>query len=598
MPQIKVLIPGPWWDGLCYDCDSLLPAGVRVSVPFKQGVRVGICVGEYTGDVQFEKKKVLKVLDESPVVSPEYLQASERIARAFLCSQSDVLRSLLPSLFWKNANMSTFFEEKGDVSCTEFFYRYSDKERYERYRKELISCKKGALCIFPESSRSKLFYKSLKGLVPSERLIFWPRTGGKTAIKAWNAALSCKNPVIIGGPKAASAPMSHPGLIIVDEECNPSLYLYNLPQFSLRSFAAARGRISFANVILGGRIPSSSVFDNADLSQVDDKNFGGKNFSERVVSIYKVPKVPFKGIIFPLPMSDVVIRETVKRVSDGKVVFWLLDRRGVSSCIRCAECGEDLQCSKCGRPLVYEKGYLRCPSCNRRMPIPDVCPLCGGYLLQGTMPGLETILPMAKQLVQNSPVYVWHQGNPSKESEKKKIIKSLNTGGGLVLGSRSALSLLDYVNPSMVCWLDADAEQYRPSYSSKFYAYSMFLESCWRGASSRDVVFQSRYPQQQCIKALSYGWRYFWCNELTERAALGFPPVSYLVEISLPKRWGNKSALLGELSDAGFVPMQSESENEFSILAEHIVPLRRVLEKYFDITRSRYGFPTVRVYLD
>ena len=598
MYHIGVLLTGPWWHDLCYECVELPPIGARVVVPVANGIRVGICTGVREKEERIKTREVIRVLDDFPVVSAEYLAASERVSKAFLCSQSEVLRSLLPSIFWKGGPFERFCEAKRDKNAPapEFLYSYSDSERFDRYREEILSCNGGVICLFSEGSSAALFRSSLKGVIPSERLVSWPNVGGKTAWRAWDKALSCENAVVIGAPFAAAAPLKNPSLIIIDEECSPSYRTRAYPCFSLRSFAVARGRVSGARVIMGGRMPSSSVFANARLDG------GGmpreKAYTDRIVSLNGIPKIPFRGIKFPLAMSDAVISETLSHVSGGETVFWLLDRRGETSCLKCDDCGREILC-QCGHSVVLEHSKLRCMSCGKTTPAPERCPSCGGYLIKGMRPGLEALRPFAERLLRGAPVFLWHQDSPSKASEKKSVIKTLNERGGLVIGSRCALSLLDRVKPALLCWLDADAETRQPSYRSKSNAYSMFLESCCRGGSKRDVIFQTRNPSGICIKSVSAGWRRFWVEELNERAELGFPPLSYMAEITLPNGWADSAVLSEELADAGFTPLASaESADTFTVLMPHIAPLRRVLQKYFEINRSRNGFPSIRVYID
>jgi primosomal protein N' (replication factor Y) len=599
MPLYQISLPGPWWHDLTYKSDLPLLRGTRVIVPVGRGKRVGICMGE-TAEKQTMAviKNVICCLDKAPVLSESYLHAANIISYAFLCSQSEVLKSLLPSPFWLNIDLPAFQEaDKTRESTTEFIYQYSDEQRCHEYTKRLLMCQNSALCIFPEREQAKAFYKSLTGVIARTRLFLWPASGGENALKVWRQILCRKDAIVIGGPGAAAAPFQNLQLIIIEGESSSAWRTKKYPFFSLRSFAAARARSCGASLILGGRLPSSRVYKNFTLQK--NKVPQSIKDSVRILDLKKAAKISFKGIQCPLPLSDVVVSETLSHVTKGEIVFWLLDRRGVSAELRCADCGQVVACSRCGTAFVYENDMLRCPVCGQVSPLPLRCPACGGILLQGVFPGLEKLYDFAKNLIGGLPVELWHLNNPKNVSEEKERIAELRKKGGLLLGSRRALSLLDTLNPKLLCWIDADAEARQPHYDARFNAYSMLLESCCRGSGKRQVILQTRRGGQPYLSGLHLGWAYFWEKELPERDSLGFPPYASLAEIMMPESWSAKNELIHDLNENGFFPMQSDtSQQKVVVIAPKIVLLRRVLKKYFSIGTSKRGYPQIQVWTD
>ncbi len=594
---LKVLVPGPWWHELVYEAEETIPAGVRVLVPVGRSLRVGVTAQPSSQLIEISQvKKISRILDDEPVLSEGYLRAAGIVSRAFLCSQSEVLRTLLPSSFWKGEKFPHFAEKRGQRK-TEFFYRYSDAERQNFYREKILACEKGALCIFPERESAKNFYASLVGVLPKERLILWPASGSVSSSKSWKSALISEAPVIVGGPGAAAAPLSSPGLFIVEDESNPAWRTKNYPFFSLRSFIASRANEACAQLILGGRLPSSRVYKN--FSPEEQKVPQNIKNSIRVIDISSASELFFRGIQFSLPLSDILTKETLACTNRGETVFWLLDRRGVTGELRCADCGHVILCERCSSPLSYSDEKMRCPVCGHVSPVPARCPSCGGIMLQGASPGLETLAPAALSLLGEKPVILWHLDNPSNLTEARRRIAALRKGGGLLLGSRRALSLLEILRPSLVCWLDAGAEARRADYAARFGAFSMLMESCCRGVSERGVILQTRRPRTPWLTAIQAGWGYFWKTELPERSALGFPPSASLVEIRLPDNFEDAVSLKRELQAAGYIVMQpSSAGGSITILVSKISHARKLLEKYFSIRCSRKGFPSIQVWRD
>ncbi len=594
---VEVLLPGPWWHSLTYLTQEPCAPGLRVQVPMGKGHRVGLTVSHQEGAKtslprDLELRPIERLLDPVPALGAGFLKAAFWTADAFLCSRGDLLRSLVPSSFWKGAAFPPWEESLGPGFSTSFCYGYHDGPRLERYRTELLGCTGGALCLFPEREQAVSFHKTLRGLIPKERLFLWP-LGGEAVAKAWKQVLQVPEAVVIGGPSAVAAPLTLPQLFLIDDESNPAWWSRVSPSFSLRSFLAARAKASGAELLLGGRLPSSRIFHSLGPQ---DPGLPEANF--RFVKIFDAPKALVQGVKSPLPLSKPLMEATLAQVNQGRPVLWVLDRRGFTDELRCGDCGALIHCSRCGGSMRLEMQTLHCRSCGHRSKVPLECPVCGGLVLEGRQPGLEALVPMVKPLVQDRPLFLWHQDDPAKVSEARRRIEILKSQGGLVLGSRRCLSLLDQLEPTLVCWLDGDAESRRCDYSARFQAYSMMLESWGRGQGAREVIVQSRRPLQGWQRGLRQGWKVFWDQELEDRRDLGFPPFSYLVEIQSPPGVDHLNLGLA-LEERGLEVLEPDPQGrKLWILAQHLGPLRRALEPFFSIANSRKGFPQVQVHID
>ncbi len=592
----EVLLPGPWWHSLTYRTSEPLVSGLRVVVPVGRGSRVGLTVAPQEDGVpppkDLELKPIERVLDPVPTLGAGFLKAALWTADAFLCSRGDLLRSLVPSAFWREEALPGWQESSGSGFRTSLCYLYRDGPRLEGYRHRLLECSAGALCLFPERDQAEAFHKSLKGLIPKDRLFLWP-LGGQAVAKAWRQVVQTPDAVVIGGPSAAAAPLTAPELFLVDDEANPAWWTTALPRFSLRSFLAARAREASAELVLGGRLPSSRIYQT-----LQPQERSRPQGTLRLVNLFDAPQAQVQGVRFPLALSEPVMEATLDQVNQGRSVLWILDRRGFTDELRCSDCGTAIHCPRCGGSTRVEHQVLGCRCCGHSFEIPQRCPHCGGLVLEGRQPGLEALIPMVEPLVGDRPVFLWHQEEPSGVNEARRRIDLLKAQGGLVLGSRRCLNLLDSLEPSLICWLDADAEARRIDYAARFQAYSMVLESLGRGEGPREVILQSRRPLQGWQQGLRRGWRAFWDQELAQRRQLAFPPFSYLVEIQCPPRV-DLSALALALEDQGLQVLEPEAQGrKLVVLTPRLGPVRRALAPFFAIANSRRGFPQVQIGLD
>ena len=140
----------------------------------------------------------------------------------------------------------------------------------------------------------------------------------------------------------------------------------------------------------------------------------------------------------------------------------------------------------------------------------------------------------------------------------------------------------------------------------------MVWESLWRGIkgtetsnrlneyANRRVIIQSRNPAKGWQIGLKSGWEYFWRKELAERAELEFPPFKPLIEIEVSIKECGKLVKL--LEDSGYMVMSSPlpHDGKFYIWLStlSLSALEKVLSSRFSISKSRYGYPRVRIFVE
>lgn len=590
MTLVRVWLAGPWWHSLTYESDGPVPSGCRVAVPVGRSVRIGLVAGPEDGPADQAVKKILRVIDPAPTVAQAMIPVVEWAAGSFFCSPGDVIRQLLPGSFWKGEPFPEWTQEGTVPSSSETFYDPSDEARFQKVVSTLTGCSGGAIVMTPELETAKEWARRLSGAGLKKRLILWPK-GAKAIAAAWKKCLGSDDPIVIGSSACVMAPLRRPELCAIEGESLAAYVLQSGVGLSVRSLAARRFHAG-GKVLLLGRMPSSRVFcacaPREAESSPDDK--AGLRF----VSLFDAARHELTGFRFPFSIGESVLSDTKKVLRAGKTVLWLLDRRGEAGEIRCLECDQPVVCGRCGAGVTLWGGRLVCPVCRWSAELPDACPHCGGRLLQSRRPGLEALLPIAQALAGSQPVVLWHQNDPSGVREAREKVAALAETGGLVLGSRRALSLLSKLDVPLVCWLDADAEARQPDYASRAEAYSMILESMTRGRpKGRDVVLQTRSPQKGWQITLKSGWKAFWIGELKERRELGFPPYSYFVTIDPA---GRSDEVRQALDDGGFSYM--ESDEKISLLAERLAPLHQCLAPLFSIGQSRKGFPKISLRLD
>lgn len=597
-----VLLPGPWWHPLTYQENEPVQRGCRVRVPVGKGERIGIVLdrGVDASKKGFSWRTVSGMIDTCRSVPEELLQTLHLAGRHFLCGPGELMNVAFPAPFFAGEHLPPVSE-----TATRTDRRY--RTRFERDARDSVRFggylelleeneEESVLVIFPEKRQAERFWETLPERF-HQRGILWPQGNGKRVWKAWEKTLQGERNLIVGTMGAIFAPLAAIGCVIVENEGSPAFYSRRYPFIHARTVLAYRARYWNAELLLGGGMPSSRSF-------LFQKEKCEENVKGRLVYVDRrqARELEVRGVQQPLPVCDAILLRTQEAIARDRVVLWLLDRIGYAAGVWCRECGEILNCGKCGTPLRWEsrESVASCPFCKSRQPIPESCPKCGGAFMEGTRPGIEASSALASSLLGGSGrVHEWHGSMTQERTRRKRLLKALSEHGGIITGSRKALALCDEVPVGLICWLDVDMELFRPSYDVRYKAYRMVWESLWRGPEpeKRTVILQSRKPGSGWQRFLEKGWHAFWETELQERRGLDLPPWKFLVEVQAGKQI--KRELIAVLEQAGIECMDPDPEQgTFWARTGKTEPLRKAVEPFFSVSRSRQGFPRMKVWID
>ena len=465
----------------------------------------------------------------------------------------------------------------------------------ERYTRLLEDFSDGTLLLFPQHDTARCFWDSLPKDLRSSGLL-WPKSTAKKAWDAWCSVQKGNVSFVVGAQSAAMAPLPSLRRIIMEDESSHGWKSVRPPFFHMRTLLAKRARLAGAQLVLGGRMPSSRVYMGGDLGAEGGRGVPDKRLI--FVDLWRAKQASSEGMAHSLPVSEALQRETRSALAAGRWAFWILDRKGYAGEMACEECGSSIRCVQCSTPMRWEghRGLL-CPMCGNRASVPDRCPFCGGVLLQGIKPGLDALLQSAQRTVKRGgSVLSLPDEAGSSRSIARRFLKE-HPKGALVLGTRALLALCDSLPVGMIGWIDADFESRAAEYDARVRAFGMLWESCWRGVDpdARCVVVQSRRPGKEWQKGLTAGWRFFWERELQERQEMDLPPTTPLIRLELPETM--MTELLPHIQERR-LQLWSPEEGTLWLRTRRLGLLRELLAPIFDIRNRRKVFPKISIWFD
>jgi primosomal protein N' (replication factor Y) (superfamily II helicase) len=222
----------------------------------------------------------------------------------------------------------------------------------------------------------------------------WHSDIGQTQRRdTWRAVAAGRARVVVGARSALFLPLPELGLIIVDEEHDPSFKQEDGVCYQARDMAVLRASLAQIPIVLVSATPSLETVVNASRGRYERVHLPERHAAASLpeVSLINMRKEQLPAGRFLSPPLVAAMTETL---ADGEQVLLFLNRRGYAPLTLCRACGHRFQCPSCTAWLVEHRftGRLQCHHCGYSTSVPAFCPEC---LAAGSLvpcgPGVERL---------------------------------------------------------------------------------------------------------------------------------------------------------------------------------------------------------------
>ena len=357
----------------------------------------------------------------------------------------------------------------------------------------------------------------------------------------WHRIRSGAARVAVGPRSAVWAPVKDLGLIVVDEEHEPSYKQEDNPRYSARDVAVLRGAVEGAKVVLGSATPSLESWRNAEtgkyrLASITRRAGAGTLPGVRLVDLGEDGA---GGAIFSRDLIDAISL----RLDRGEQTILFLNRRGFSRQYVCAACGWTATCPACDLAYTYHRAdsCLRCHVCGGWTELPAKCPDCGGaeFACQGI--GTQRAEAALRKCFPRASVLRMDADSTSRRSSHDDILGAFRRGeADILVGTQMIAKGLDFPNVTLVGVLNADSTLSLPDFRASERAFQLFAQVSGRAGRAElpgEVLIQTRLPADAVLRAVVAGdFAKFAARELEDRREAFFPPFCHLSVVNLKSK--------------------------------------------------------------
>ena len=396
---------------------------------------------------------------------------------------------------------------------------------------------RGAIVMVPEIALTPQTVQRFAARFGDKVAVLHSAMGDGERYDEWHRIRSGKARVVVGPRSAVFAPIKELGLIVVDEEHDASYKQEDNPRYHARDAAVLRGAIEGAKVVLGSATPSLESYRNARIGKyayVEMRSRAGMGTMPQVRLVDMAGEK--QGGIF----GEAMLEALRVRLARGEQAILLLNRRGYSRSVTCADCGGTVDCDRCDMPYTYHRAdnCLRCHLCGKWIEVPQKCPHCGGVRLdyrgigtQRAEAALKTIFPEARILRMDA------DSTSRKDSHDDILSRFRRHEADILLGTQMVAKGLDFPNVTLSGVINADQSLNLPDFRAAERTFQLIAQVAGRAGRAElpgEVIVQTRNPGHPAIRLAASGdYAGFAAGELKEREEGGLPPYTHLSVIHL-----------------------------------------------------------------
>jgi len=392
---------------------------------------------------------------------------------------------------------------------------------------------RGAIVLVPEI-----------GLAPQAVARFRARLGDRFAVlhsaltpgeryDEWQRLRSGEASVCVGPRSAVFAPVRDLGLIVIDEEHDPSYKQEGDPCYDARAVARRRAEECGAALVAGTATPRPESWLELPRVELARRVDGRRMPPVEVLDMRE--RNGGSGVLHPATWEAL---ESVRAAGEKGIV--MVNRRGFSPWLICRSCGRHWGCPNCDVSLIVHRdaGRVVCHHCAHSEPLPRACPDCGSTTLSRAGAGTEQVEALLCEQLGSTPVFRLDSDTVAGRGAHARILAGFGEAESAVLvGTQMVAKGHDFPEVTLSAILDADASLRFPDFRAGERTFAMVTQLAGRsgrGAAGGKTIVQTLAPEAPSIAhAAGHDSAGFLAEELERRRALRYPPYSHLVRVVL-----------------------------------------------------------------
>jgi primosomal protein N' (replication factor Y) len=412
-------------------------------------------------------------------------------------------------------------------------------EVYLRLIAENIERGRDALVLVPEISLTPQLAARFRARFGNQVAVLHSALTDAERYGQWRLIRNRQVRIVVGARSAVFAPLSRLGVVIVDEEHDPSFKQAEGLHYNGRDLALVRAKRAGAVAVLGSATPSLESYRGAlekrlRLLELPHRATPRPLPEVRIIDL-RIYKSGAEGIL-TAPLAE-AIASTLER---GEQAILFLNRRGFASFVLCRACGHAFRCQHCSVTLTYhrtDRERLICHYCGYATALPKVCPECSAERIALLGLGTEQVEAYLGARFPRARVARLDRDTATSRGMRAILAQVGRREVDILVGTQMVTKGHDFPYVTLVGVLCADLGLHFPDFRSAERTFQLLTQvagRAGRGSRPGQVLIQTYSPEHISLVAASrHDFRAFYQQEATGRRELGYPPWSHLAAVRI-----------------------------------------------------------------
>ena len=583
-PLWKIAVDAPLPEALTYLHAADLPPlqrGQLVNVPLGKRITKGLVLGPSTAtlDPNIKLKPVQSVDEEYPALPEHFIKWLEWLAQYYIHPIGQVMQLSYPPLERKEKLRKSkrppvipdmvadtppelMPEQKKTVDNIAGFDTFSSHlvfgvtgsgktEVYLRLLEQTLAKGKTGIVLVPEISLTpQLIQRFVRRFGDKIAALHSQLTDRERTTQWWDIVEGRKS-ILIGARSALFCPIQDLGLIIVDEEHEPSYKQDEKLKYHGRDAAVMLAKQANCPIVLGSATPSLETWKNATEGKYHlhtlKNRVAGRSLPEMLVVDLREEKASEemqkqkqeKYSEIPFWMSPLLFEKMKATLEAGDQAALFLNRRGVAQMVLCPACGHTRECPNCDINLtLHHHSHLVCHYCDYHESLKEKCPDCAEGHLEAMGLGTELLEKDLATLFPGKNVARADRDEIQNRADLENLITDMENGTiDILVGTQMIAKGLDFPKLKLVGLVLADVGFNLPDFRATERSFQLITQMSGRSGrhikeseKPGTVIIQTFNPEHDSLVfAQRHDYEGFARQELMNRSQLNYPPSGKII---------------------------------------------------------------------
>ena len=561
----------------------------RVWVEFGEKKTVGIVyrIVDSNTDPNIKKKPigklkdVLRIIDQYPILNEDQLKIADFMAKHYICNFGQAIFRIIPSARLERIflNEDHIARESADLLPemlpgqkkiindfnlansqslkrvqTHLIFGITGSGKTRIYL-ELINARLkedvGVILLLPEIALTYQFLNILKPYYGEKMVTFHSNLTPGERLSSYRRLQRGNSMLVVGTRSAVFAPVKNLGLIIIDEEHDPSFKENKTPRYYAKRIAwfrlnEASLKQKKNQLVLGSATPSVESFYACLNKKIFLHRLKKRATGLPLPKIHLISHSIFSehSSIF----SGFLLKKMTEHLKRGHQILLLLNRRGYSNYAFCPRCKESISCKNCSVSMSHHQSdiargkprpHLKCHLCGFENEFDSHCPKCSQPLsLFGK--GIQKIDDALEYHFPGLSYARLDQDTAREKNYIQDILKALHLNElKILVGTQMIAKGFDLPRVTLVGIVNADVGLNLPDFRAFERVSQVLIQAAGRAGrhSSGEVVMQTMQTNHPTMEmTASYRYEDFLKQELLLRKHTNFPPFCKMLRILLKSK--------------------------------------------------------------